>query len=246
MYANMREMLAKNEDCDRPKYEGVSGSTCEEERERFGSIQEASSFWRELWERERTGNSQAAWLDEVRHAISSKVPPPTDEDWTLKTAEAVGVLKRKKNWSAPGPDRLVNFWWKRVHVLHQRVGRSFEAISRIHDELKENVINTKRPLTCLNTSYKWFTSCLLGPTDQHLEEHGLMEGSQRSAKKGCSGMVVNLLIDRVVTLDCLRRRQNLSVAWVDVKKAYDSVDHGWLGGMMVLHRFPKWLCEVIC
>ena len=30
----MREMLAKNEDCDRPKYEGVSGNTCEEERER--------------------------------------------------------------------------------------------------------------------------------------------------------------------------------------------------------------------
>ena len=36
------------------------------------------------------------------------------------------------------------------------------------------------------------------------------------------------------------------MAWVDVKKAYDSVDHGWLGEMMVLHRFPKWLCEVIC
>ena len=36
------------------------------------------------------------------------------------------------------------------------------------------------------------------------------------------------------------------MAWVDVKKAYDSVDHEWLGEMMVLHRFPRWLCEVIC
>ena len=36
------------------------------------------------------------------------------------------------------------------------------------------------------------------------------------------------------------------MAWVDVKKAYDSVDHGWLCEMMVLHRFPKWLWEVIC
>ena len=33
VYANMREMLAKNEDCDRSKYEGVSGNTCEDERE---------------------------------------------------------------------------------------------------------------------------------------------------------------------------------------------------------------------
>lgn len=31
-----------------------------------------------------------------------------------------------------------------------------------------------------------------------------------------------------------------------MKKAYDSVDHGWLGEMMVLHRYSKWLCEVIC
>ena len=135
------------------------------------------------------------------------------------------MLKRKKNWSAPGPDRLVNFWWK--HALHEGVARSFEAISRIDDEYpswfaegKTSLIpkpgeftsDNQRPITCLNTSYKWFTSCLLGPTDQHLEEHGLMEGSQRGAKKGCSGTVDNLLIDRVVTLDCQRRRRNLSMA----------------------------------
>ena len=38
----------------------------------------------------------------------------------------------------------------------------------------------------------------------------------------------NLLIDRNVTLDCHRRTGNLSMAWIDVKKAYDSVEHGWL------------------
>ena len=134
MYANIREMLAKNENCDRPKYEGVCRNTLEEERERFGSIEKASSFWRGLWEGERTGNSQAAWLDEVRHAILNKVPPPTEEDWTLETAETVGVLKRKKNWSSPGPDRLVNFWWKRVYALHEGVAWSFEAISRSDDD----------------------------------------------------------------------------------------------------------------
>jgi len=32
---------------------------------------------------------------------------------------------------------------------------------------------------------------------------------------------------------------------IDVKKAYDSVDHGWLNGVLVLHRFPVWLCRVI-
>ena len=53
-----------------------------------------------------------------------------------------------------------------------------------------------------------------------------MEGTQRGARAECSGTVDNLLIDRIVTFDCYRRRRNLSVAWIDVKKAYDSVDHG--------------------
>ena len=35
------------------------------------------------------------------------------------------------------------------------------------------------------------------------------------------------------------------MAWVDVRKAYDSVDHTWLAKVMRIHRFPKWLCGTI-
>ena len=93
--------------------------------------------------------------------------------------------------------------------------------------------------------HKWFTSCLLVPTDKHLYEYDLMERAQRGARAGCSGTVDNLLIDRTVALDCYRRRRNLSMAWIDVKKAYDAVDRGWLNGVLMLHRFPGWLCRVI-
>ena len=72
-----------------------------------------------------------------------------------------------------------------------------------------------------------------------------MERAQRGARAGCSGTVDNLLIDRTVALDCYRRRRNLSMAWIDVKKAYDAVDRGWLNGVLMLHRFPGWLCRVI-
>ena len=44
-----------------------------------------------------------------------------EKTWVLDTSFAVKVLARKKNWSAPGPDRLLNFWWKRAHVLHEGV-----------------------------------------------------------------------------------------------------------------------------
>ena len=35
------------------------------------------------------------------------------------------------------------------------------------------------------------------------------------------------------------------MAWVDIRKAYDSVDHSWLQEMFVLHCFPKWTGNVV-
>ena len=106
-------------------------------------------------------------------------------------------------------------------------------------------VKNQRPITCLNNLYTWFTSCLLAPMDQHLEHHGLMEGQQRGAKSGCFGTMDNLLIDRAVMLDCQRGKRNLSMAWIDVRKAYDSVDHNWLCAMTAVHRLPIWLGKVI-
>ena len=71
-----------------------------------------------------------------------------------------------------------------------------------------------------------------------------MEIEQRGAKVGCSGTMNNLLIDRMVTEDCHRGKRNLSMAWVDVAKAYDFVDREWLDEIMILHRFPTWLKNV--
>ena len=55
-----------------------------------------------------------------------------------------------------------------------------------------------------------------------------MEGVQSAARAGCSGTVDILLIDQTVTTYCHRGRRNVSMAWIVVEKACDSVDHGWL------------------
>ena len=59
----------------------------------------------------------------------------------------------------------------------------------------------------------------------HVLSFGFMEGDQRGAKQGSSGTVENLLIDRMVCQDAQRGHRNLRMAWIDVSKAYDSVDH---------------------
>ena len=98
---------------------------------------------------------------------------------------------------------------------------SLSLISKSGEFTSEN----QRPITCLNNMYKWFTSCLQNPTDSHLSENELMENEQRGAKAKCSGTWDKLMIDRMVMMDCHREHGNLSMAWVDVRKAYDTLDH---------------------
>ena len=104
--------------------------------------------------------------------------------------EATKVLARKKNWNAPGPDRLTNIWWKKAIVLHEGVAISFQTIANTvnigypawFSEGKTTLLPKPGEFTSDNqrpiTPKKWFTSCLLGPTNEHLVTHGLMDGAQ--------------------------------------------------------------------
>ena len=49
----------------------------------------------------------------------------------------------------------------------------------------------------------------------------------------------------MVCEDAQRGKQNLSMAWIDVAKAYGSDDHGWLSETFALHRFPIWFAKVM-
>ena len=66
-----------------------------------------------------------------------------------------------------------------------------------------------------------------------------MEREQRGPRRGCSGTFDNLLIDRMVNGDGRRRRRNQSMVWIDVKKAYELIDHKRLIELMSVHRFPE-------
>ncbi|PFX22610.1 putative RNA-directed DNA polymerase from transposon BS [Stylophora pistillata] len=216
----MQEMLHRDKEKDRPRYI-ADDQVNQGEREIF-SIKGASEFGRTLWETEGAGDRNAAWLEQIRSAIHSRVPEPAEEDWDLDKTYAAKALKKKKTRSALGPDRLASFWRNRAHSLHKCVATAFRSISRSDEEypqwFSEGKISlvpkpgefssdNQRPITCLNTIYKWYTSCLLVPIEKHLNHYELIEGAQGSARARCSETVDNLRIDRMVTLDYHRRKQ---------------------------------------
>ena len=62
----------------------------------------------------------------------------------------------------------------------------------------------------------------------HLERNGLFKDEQKGCRKGSRGTKDQLLIDKAILKNCCRRLTNLSMAWIDYKKAYDMVPHSWI------------------
>ena len=92
----------------------------------FENIEEASGFV----EKRGSGNKNAASSQEEKIAIHEQVPPPTGDEWALEVAEALKVL----SWSAPGPDKITNFCWKRASTLHKGVVKSFKEVSKSDED----------------------------------------------------------------------------------------------------------------
>ena len=137
------------------------------------------------------------------------------------------IIKRKKNWSAPGPDRIANFWWKKATILDKEIPTCFQATAQLEDlqfplwfsEGKTTLIpkpgefisDNQRPITCLNNLYKWYTPCLLGQANQRIETYGLIQREQRGARGKCSGrLTINLLIGWFVRMI---REESEILAW---------------------------------
>lgn len=128
VYSDFRRAIDDQGEVDKPRY--VHGKEDNEsQRNVFSNAEEATTFWRSLWEAQGLSSITAEWLNDVRDAIGEKVPVPPEKDfvWSAKQAE---VIMKKRNWSAPGPDRIVNFWWKRANCLHAGTARAFQVIAQ--------------------------------------------------------------------------------------------------------------------
>ncbi|CAK1578789.1 unnamed protein product [Parnassius mnemosyne] len=63
-----------------------------------------------------------------------------------------------------------------------------------------------------------------------------MSRAQNGCRGGGRGTKEPLLIDAVIGKMVKRNRRNLSAAWIDYKKAFDSVPHTWLGRVLELYK----------
>ena len=93
---------------------------------------------------------------------------------------------------------------------------------------KGAVPSNYRPITCLSTTFKLMTAIIAEAIQDHLERNGLIPEEQKGNRRKSRGTKDQLLIDKMILRNAKRRKTNLHVAWIDYKKAFDSLPHSWI------------------
>ena len=96
------------------------------------------------------------------------------------------------------------------------------------DKNKGNAASNYRPITCLPIMWKLLTGIISERLYIYLEETNTIPHQQKGCRRKCRGTKDQLLIDKMVMKNSKRRKTNLSMAWIDYKKAFDMIPHSWL------------------
>ena len=72
-----------------------------------------------------------------------------------------------------------------------------------------------------------------------------MTPEQRGGKKDCYGCKDQLMINNAILENCKAKKKNVSTAWIDYKKAFDSVPHSWILRCLQMYKIHPVLIEFI-
>lgn len=206
-------------------------------------------FWSEIWSIPKQHAEEAYWIQQEEYACRNI---PEMSEVFISTEDVKRSIKRTHNWKAPGVDGIHNFWWKYLTCTHEILANQFQNILQGTSLLPDictlgmtymlpkggnmSCPQNYRPITCLPTVYKVLTSIIATKLDEHLKENELLLTEQGGCRKGSRGCKELLIIDNIVSKHVKRKSHNLSVGWIDFRKAFDSIPHSWLQRTLQLYK----------
>ena len=218
---------------------------------------EATKFWNDIWGNKVRHNKNAEWIKSQKR----KIAEVRQADVVITLADVKEKIKKIPSWKGPGPDDIQGYWIKNFTELHDKIAENLQHCLRtrevphwlvegrtilvMKDTSKGTEVGNYRPIACLNLLWKLLSGILSDKTYTFLETNKLLPDEQKGCRRKCQGTKDQLAIDRSVLRNCKRRKTNLSMAWVDFKKAYDMVPHSWIVESMRMLGVASNIIELI-
>ena len=167
------------------------------------------------------------------------------------------IIKWLPPWKAAGPDGIYNFFIKKFSFLHEKIYLFAKdiCINGIEEEMwfykgithlipKNNPKKGSdfRPITCMSNLYKLVTKCVTKIMQIETEKRELIAENQLGTIKYVQGAKEQAMVTIVINKS---NKNKLKTAWIDVKKAFDSIEHKYLFECIDKLNFPKWIISFI-
>ncbi|KAL1448319.1 hypothetical protein WDU94_012418 [Cyamophila willieti] len=210
------------------------------------------NFWNNIWGQQKKHKQEAPWIQEEIQRMENV---PVMSSIQITEADVCNAIKYTSNWKSPGLDQVQNYWLKHFTNTHSVLACQFQHCIQNPSELpkfltegitymlpKNEQIDSPasyRPITCLSTMYKLLTSILKNKIYDHIQQHKILCKEQNGVRPQSNGCKELLIIDTVISKQAKIKNKNISIAWIDYVKAYDSTPHSWLLEILKIYKIDE-------
>ena len=113
------------------------------------------------------------------------------------------------------------------------------------DPSKGTALNNYRPITCLPMMWKILTAQIREEIYYSLISCELFPDEQKGCQKGSRDTAELLYIDQHILNESKSRWKNLTMAWIDYKKAYDMVPQSWIINCLKMYKISRKIINFI-
>ena len=171
------------------------------------------------------------------------------------------TLKKISNWKTSGHDGIHGFRFKKFISIHDRFALEMNWCLQDaqvpdwmtkgkttliqKDASKGTAPNNYRPITCLPMMWKILTAQIRKAIYYSLISCRLFSDEQKGCCKGSRGIAELLYIYQHILNESKNRRENLAMAWIDYKKAYDTVPPSWIINCLRMYKISHEIINFI-
>ena len=161
----------------------------------------------------------------------------------------------------PGRDLIPGLWIKRLTSTRDHFKQLLISIYNQEQDYPQWLVLSKTlliaknehteqaqnygPIAIQNSMYKVFTAIISEFIMDHCTTNNIVTEEQAAGKIGSWGCTDQLLINKIVYEETAKNRRNLTTAWLDYRKAFYSVPHGWIIESLQLAKVPDKIIDVI-
>lgn len=221
--------------------------------------EDLKKFWSNIWEKPSTYKASAGWI-KLEQKRLTKIPQMTPKQ--INAEDVKRYTSKTKNWKTPGPDKIQNFWYKKLTSTHKQIANLLNDLLKHPEKTpafmttgttylipkthpSQNNPSKYRPITCLPTIYKIMTGIIAEKIYEHLEDNNLIAEEQKGCRKQAQGCKEQLTIDQIITKHAKKHKKDLHVAYIDYQKAFDSVPHQWLNKVLSIYKIDTGICKFL-